>query len=75
MLVSRLVMFAALQGAIALGIAAGGGDDAWNRSAAWWMLCAAAANVISFHVLRVLFRADGASYGDLWKFRSWRRSG
>lgn len=65
---SRFVLFAAAQGLIALAIAATGAADGWDRSAAWWMFSAVAANVACFAALVRLFRREGGSYRDLWKF-------
>ena len=67
-LVSRLVFFALAQVLIALVIAVRGGTGAWDSSAAWWMLCATAANVASFLLLRWRFAREGAGYLDLWRF-------
>jgi membrane protease YdiL (CAAX protease family) len=65
---SRLVLFAATQAVFALVFALAGSAAAWDRSVAWWMYSAVVANVVCFVALVALFRRDGGSYGDLWKF-------
>jgi hypothetical protein len=77
---SRLALFALAQALIALLIFAFGGTGArgssgasgwpgaWQSSAAWWMLCATAGNVVSLLLLRWRFSREGGSYWDLWRF-------
>lgn len=67
-LISRPVFFLAAQGVFALVIAATGRTGAWKASAAWWMLAAAIANVLSVLLLSTLFRHEEARYLDLWKY-------
>lgn len=67
-LVSRFAFFAIAQGLIALIIAISGATGAWDRSTAWWMLTASIANPVSLLMLVFLFRREGGSYWELWRF-------
>jgi len=68
MLVHRLVVFAAVQGAIALALWLGGAGDAWERSIAWWPLSAAITGLCSLALLRRSLHAEGSRYRDLLRF-------
>jgi hypothetical protein len=67
MLVSRTVLFAAVQALIALGFLAAGSPDAWHESERWWILCAAGANIASIFLLRWLFKREGGRFWDLFR--------
>jgi hypothetical protein len=68
MLLSRTAFFALAQALIAAGFAVSGAADAWGASIPWWMACVTAGNVVSFLLLVTLFRSDGGSYWQLWRF-------
>jgi hypothetical protein len=68
MLVHRLVLFAAVQGAIALVYFVFGVPDAWERSIAWWPLAATVTGLCSLALLRRSLRLEGRRYRDLLRF-------
>jgi len=65
MLVHRLVLFAAVQGAIAFAFWLGGDPGAWERSIAWWPLSAAITGLSSLALLRRSLHLDGGRYREL----------
>lgn len=78
-LASRLLLFAAAQGAVAGVLAGAGAADPWAQAAAWWPLSATAVNLVSIVLLRRWLRADGAGLRHLfrpfqagWKGDVWR---
>jgi hypothetical protein len=68
MLLHRLVLFAAVQGAIALALFLAGASDAWERSVAWWPLSAAITGACSLALLRRSLHLEGSRYRDLLRF-------
>lgn len=75
MLVARLVLFAGFQALFALVFAVQGSADAWGDSAAWWMLSATLANVVTLAVLRGLLKREGLRLRDLYRVEAhvwWR---
>ncbi len=68
MLVHRLLLFAAVQGAIALVLWLVGAGDAWQQSIAWWPLSATITGLCSLALLRRSLRLEGSRYRDLLRF-------
>jgi hypothetical protein len=68
MLAHRLVLFAAVQGAIALVLWLGGAGDAWQQSIAWWPLSATVTGLCSLALLRRSLHLEGGRYRDLLRF-------
>ncbi len=67
MLFSRLVLFAAWQGVVALAFAVQGSPDPWGASVAWWPLTVTLTNLVSIGLLRHVARAEGLLLGDLYR--------
>jgi hypothetical protein len=68
MLVHRLVLFAAVQGAIAFVLWLVGASDTWERSIAWWSLAATITGLCSLALLRRSLHLEGSRYRDLLRF-------
>lgn len=68
MLVSRLALFAGVQGLIALILRVAGQADAWGQSAGWWPMTAAVTNFVSIGLLILLFKQDGMRFQDIFRF-------
>ena len=60
-LLSRTVLFAAAQLAIAAGLAVSGHSSPWAASAGWWPVSAFVANVVSIAWIAKIARAEGLS--------------
>ncbi len=67
MLFSRLVLFAAWQGVIALAFALQGNPDSWGASVAWWPLTVTLTNLASIGLLRLVANAEGLRLRDLYR--------
>jgi hypothetical protein len=66
-LLGRLVLFAAFQAVIAVGLALSGRTEAWRASAAWWLLTAVVTNVVSIALLWRRAWAGGRSLRSLYQ--------
>ncbi len=67
MLFSRLVLFAAWQGVVAMVFALQGNPDPWGASVAWWPLTVTLTNLVSIDLLRHLANAEGLRLRDLYR--------
>ncbi len=67
MLFSRLFLFTAWQGVVALAFALQGSPDPWGASIAWWPLTVTLTNLVSIFLLRYAARAEGFRLGDLYR--------
>ncbi len=67
MLFSRLVLFAAWQGVVALAFAVQGSPNPWGASVAWWPLTVTLTNLVSIGLLRLVAKAEGLRLGDLYR--------
>ncbi len=67
MLFSRLFLFAAWQGVVALAFALQGSPDPWGASIAWWPLTVTLTNLVSIFLLRYAARAEGFRLRDLYR--------
>jgi hypothetical protein len=67
MLFSRLVLFAAWQGVVALAFALRGSPDPWGDSVAWWPLTVTLTNLVSIVFLRLVAKAEGLRLRDLYR--------
>jgi membrane protease YdiL (CAAX protease family) len=68
MLPARLALFFGFQALLAAGFALAGLSTAWARSAAWWPYTATLANLVCVFLLLRLFKDEGRSYWDLFRF-------
>jgi len=66
-LVLRTGLFAAVQAVIALVFFINRAENAWQSSAGWWTVVAAAANLITIGVLIAFYRAEDGNYSDAVK--------
>lgn len=64
-LTHRLVLFAALQAAVAAALALAGTPDPWAASVAWWPVTATVTNLVGVGLLSALFRREGRRWRDL----------
>lgn len=64
-LISRLVLFALLQAALAALFGALGRPTPWAASVAWWPVTATVANLVSLAFLVRLLRLEGRTFRDL----------
>lgn len=69
MLLSRLFLFAGIQALFALFFMIQGIPEPWARSANWWMLVVALANLLILWLLIRLFKAQGRRYWDLFRIQ------
>jgi hypothetical protein len=74
-LVLRTVLFAIFQALFAVGFAAGGAEDAWEASIAWWPMSASFANLCNLWFLVWAVRREGITFKELIGGRrdTWRR--
>ncbi len=68
MLFSRLLLFAAFQGLIALIFLFSGNDSPWNKSEGFWIISGLLTNILVFFILQKLYKAESSSYFDNLKF-------
>jgi hypothetical protein len=59
---SRMILFLVFQAVIALAV------SSWHNSEAYWLLTATLTNCVSIMILWYLFRREGRSYSDLFRF-------
>lgn len=69
MLVARTLLFLTWQGVIALLYFLSGSTAAWEASTAWWTVTATLTNLVCIYLLVRLFRMEGLSYRDLFRFQ------
>ncbi|MEP7356348.1 MAG: hypothetical protein ABI847_03860 [Anaerolineales bacterium] len=69
MLPARLILFAALQGLLAVGLWLAGSPPAWDSAAAWWPFGVTITNVVCVWLLVGRFRAEGRSFWALFRIR------
>lgn len=75
MLVTRTLLFALIQAAIAGFFLLSGETGAWQASVAWWPVSATVTNFVCIALLVGLLRREGKGLGDLYTFersRLWR---
>ena len=65
---ARLALFFTFQALFAVGFSMAGSSIGWSRSAAWWPYTATLANLVSIFLLVRLFKQEGQSYWDLFRF-------
>lgn len=68
MLFMRLALFAIFQSLIALVFVFIDKPDAWYQSQGWWIISGLLTNIVTFIVLRNLFKKEGMGYFDNLKF-------
>ena len=68
MLISRALLFALAQAAIAVALAVRGTLHPWGASAAWWPVAAVLANVVTLFLLRWLFSREGIHLRDVFAY-------
>jgi hypothetical protein len=68
MLLSRTVLFALFQAAIAGVYGMQGAPAPWSASVAWWPVTATLTNLVCIQAMRQLARAEGLRYRDLLGF-------
>lgn len=68
MLFLRLALFAIFQSLIALVFVFLGKPDPWYQSQGWWIMNGLLTNIVTFIVMRSLYRKEGIGYFDKLKF-------
>jgi membrane protease YdiL (CAAX protease family) len=67
MLFSRIVLFASVQAVLALLFLIAGSAPAWDKSANWWPLTVAIADIICLFLLIRVFKMEGKSFWGLFR--------
>jgi hypothetical protein len=69
MLFSRSALFIGTQALIGLGFLLAGASDPLREAARWWPFFAVVANIVCALLLARLFKAEGGSFRELFRFR------
>ena len=69
LLFGRTALFFSVQCLFALGFWWAGSVHAWDKGAAWWVASVLFANLVCLAVMVSRFRAEGQSYGSIFKIK------
>lgn len=69
LLFGRTALFILVQSLFALGFYLAGSPTAWDDGAAWWPFSVTITNLVCILAMILLFRAEGRSYWELFRFR------